>query len=242
MRAPILCLLAATLAAAFAPPAVAQVTTNDQALDSLKPAAAPQTAPPAPGAAPSPPKPHPHKAAPRKPAATAPAGHAGKAQAPPQVPLAPPANPVILPAPFVMPAHPRPKPPPVPVKADAEGTVTAIPGGSRVTFGAGVSTLNQATYDAILAVGALAKANPGLQIFVTAWAPGTPDDPSPPRMLALERALAARAVLINAGIASDRIFAVSKGFDGISAGPPDRLEITAAAPKQTPAGAPAPRK
>jgi outer membrane protein OmpA-like peptidoglycan-associated protein len=151
------------------------------------------------------------------------------------VPLAPPANPVILPAPFVMPAHPRPKPPPVPVKADAEGTVTAIPGGSRVTFGAGVSTLNQATYDAILAIGALAKANPGLQIFVTAWAPGTPDDPSPPRMLALERALAARAVLINAGIASDRIFAVSKGFDGIAAGPPDRLEITAAAPKQTPA-------
>jgi outer membrane protein OmpA-like peptidoglycan-associated protein len=246
MRAPILCLLAATLAA---PPALAQVTTNDQALDALKPAAPPASAQPAAPAAPeTPAKPRPHRAPAHKPpghTATGQKGTAarpGKSAAPPQVPLAPPANPVILPAPFVMPAHPRPKPPPVPVKADAEGTVTAIPGGSRVTFGAGVSTLNQATYDAILAVGALAKANPGLQIFVTAWAPGTPDDPSPPRMLALERALAARAVLINAGIASDRIFAVSKGFDGISAGPPDRLEITAAAPKQTPAGAPAPRK
>jgi outer membrane protein OmpA-like peptidoglycan-associated protein len=141
-----------------------------------------------------------------------------------------------------MPAHPRPKPPPVPIKADAEGTVTAIPGGSRITFGSGVAALNQASYDAILAIGSLARANPALQINVTAWAPGTPDDPSPARMLALERALAARAVLINAGIESDRIIAVSKGFDGIAGAPPDRLEITAGAPKQTPAGKPAAAK
>jgi outer membrane protein OmpA-like peptidoglycan-associated protein len=237
MRALILCLLAATAAAT---PGFAQVTTNDQALDSLKPDAAPPTAP-QPAAPAQAATPHAHKPPPRKPPAkrTPTPAHPGKPQPPPQVPLAPPVNPVILPPTFVMPAHPRPKPPPVPIKADAEGTVTAIPGGSRITFGAGVSTLNQATYDAIVAVGDLAKANPALQIFVTAWAPGTPDDPSPPRTLALERALAARAVLINAGIGSDRIFAVSKGFDGIAGAPPDRLEITAAAPKQAPAGAPA---
>jgi outer membrane protein OmpA-like peptidoglycan-associated protein len=238
MRALILCLTAAAVGGvpAFAPAAFAQVTTNDQALDSLKAAAPPPAAPPL--AAPQlPPKPHPHKASGHTSTAhKATPARPAKPAAPPQVPLAPPANPVILPAPFVMPAHPRPNPPPVPVKADAEGTVTPIPGGSRITFGAGVSTLNQATYDAILAMGAQAKANAALQIFVTAWAPGTPDDPSPARVLALERALAARAVLINAGIESDRIFAVSKGFDGIAGGPPDRLEITAAAPRQTPAG------
>jgi hypothetical protein len=47
-------------------------------------------------------------------------------------------------------------------------------------------------------------------------------------------------VLINAGIVSNRILAVSKGFAGIEGGPPDRLEITAAGPKQTPAGKPVP--
>jgi outer membrane protein OmpA-like peptidoglycan-associated protein len=152
------------------------------------------------------------------------------------VPAAPPINPVILPAPFVMPTHPRPKPPPVPCKPDAVGTVTAIPGGSRITFAPGVATLNQRGCDAILAIGNLAKANPALQISVTAWAPGTSDDPSPPRVLSLERALAARALLINAGLASDRIFAVAKGFDGIAGAPPDRMDVTAAAPRSAPAG------
>jgi hypothetical protein len=128
----------------------------------------------------------------------------------------------------------------VPIKADAPGAVTAIAGGSRITFGPGLSSLNQATHDAILAFAAPARANPALLISVTAWAPGTPDDPSPPRTLALERALAARAVLINAGVPSERVLAVSRGMEGIGAGPPDRLDITAAAPKATPAGAPLP--
>jgi outer membrane protein OmpA-like peptidoglycan-associated protein len=217
-------------------PALAQVTTNDQALDALKPAhtAAPPSTPPPSTPPPSAPAPRPamrhtarratHAAPPAKP--------------PPQVPAAPPANPVIAPPIFVMPAHPRPNPPPVPIKADAPGEVSPITGGSRITFGPGVASLNQATHDAILAYAARARANPALMISVTAWAPGTPDDPSPARTLALERALAARAVLINAGVPSERILAVSRGMEGVGAGPPDRLEITAAAPRQTPAGAP----
>jgi outer membrane protein OmpA-like peptidoglycan-associated protein len=223
MRLLLLCLLVST-------PAVAQVSTNDQALDALKPdkpaAAAPAAA----------------KA--KTPVRTRPASHAAhpahpaKPAQPPKVPPAPPANPVIAPPPFVMPQHTPPKPPPVQVQADAVGTVTPIPGGSEITFGPGTFGLNQATYDAILAVGAQAKANPLLQITVTAWAPGTPDDPSTPRTLALSRALAARALLINNGLVSSRIFAVSKGYDGIGAGPPDRMDIVAAAPKQTPAGTP----
>jgi outer membrane protein OmpA-like peptidoglycan-associated protein len=229
MRFLALCLFLAT-------PALAQVTTNDQALDALKPAA-PDAAAPAPQAAPKPaPRTATHHAV-HHPAAPA---HPAKPTPPPQVPLLPPANPVIAPPTFVMPPHPRPAPPPVPIKADAPGTATAIPGGARITFGPDGAALNQATHDAIVALAEKAKADPGLQISITAWAPGTTDDPSPPRSLALERALAARAVMINAGIVSDRIFAVSKGFDGIAGGPPDRMDITLAAPKQTPAGSPLP--
>ena len=241
------CLVAVPLALAQAGnPALAQVSTNDDALNALKPAA------PAPGtnttgtntagtdsagtsAGPA------HAASVARAGVkrvvhrpVRPAAHVAKPAVPPQVPAAPPANPVIPPPAFVMPAHPRPNPPPVPVKADAVGTVTPIAGGSELTFGPGAASLNQKTHDAILAVAAQAKANPLLQISVTAWAPGTPDDPSTPRTLALERALAARAVLINAGIVSNRILAVSKGFDGIAGGPPDRLDIVAAAPKTTP--------
>ena len=222
MRLPLaLCLLF------LAPSARAQVTTNDQALDALKPAktAAPTQAAPAP---------HPKTAAKRPVRRVT---HASPPiKAPPAVPAAPPANPVIAPPVFVMPAHPKPVPAPVPIKADAPGVVAPIEGGSRITFGPAVASLNQATHDAIFAFAATARANPALMISVTAWAPGTPDDPSPPRTLALERALAARAVLINAGVPSERILAVSRGIEGIGAGPPDRVDITAAVPKSTPAG------
>ena len=223
MRVLLFCLL-------LSGPAFAQVSTNDQALDALKPAVkAPTTGQ---NAAPAKPAARPRT---RPPAHAPRSAHPARVAQPPRVPPAPPANPVIAPAPFVMPAHPPPRPPPVQVQADATGAVTPIAGGSEITFGAGASSLNQVTYNAILAVGAQAKANPLLQISVTAWAPGTADDPSTPRTLALERALAARAVLINSGIVSNRILAVSKGFDGIAGGPPDRLDIVATLPKQAPA-------
>lgn len=211
-------------------PALAQVTTNDQALDALKPA---KTAPAPTKAAPAPRQAVRHTV--RRPAHATP-----PAKPPPQVPAAPPANPVIAPPAFVMPAHPRPVPPPVPIKTDAPGEVLPLSGGSRITFGPGVASLNQATHDAIIAYAAKFRATPGLTISVTAWAPGTADDPSPARTLALERALAARAVLINAGVPSERILAVSRGMEGVGAGPADRLDITAAAPRQTPPGAPVP--
>jgi outer membrane protein OmpA-like peptidoglycan-associated protein len=228
MRFVFLCLLAAS---ALSAPALAQVSTNDQALDALKPAA-PAGGSPAPAPVPAP------RTRPHRPAKVA--AHPVKTAPPPNVPAAPPVNPVILPPTFVMPVHPRPLPPPIQVHADAVGAVTPIPGGSRITFGPGSSNLNQATHDAIMAVAAQARANALLQITATAWAPGTPDDPSTPRTLSLDRVLAARSTLINAGIASNRILAVSKGFDGIGDGPPDRMDLVVAAPKETPAGTAAP--
>jgi hypothetical protein len=62
-------------------------------------------------------------------------------------------------------------------------------------------------------------------ISVTAWAAGNNDDPSTPRRVSLDRALAARAVLINAGVISERIHAVAKGFADPGAGPIDRVDI-----------------
>jgi hypothetical protein len=141
----------------------------------------------------------------------------------------------------VVPTHAAPPPPPVPVVATAAGTVTAINGGARLTFGAGSADLNTATYASLVEAATRAKLDPTLEVTITAWAPGTPDDPSTPRRLALDRALAGRAVLIFQGVSSDRIHAVAKGFIDIGTTlPPDRMDVIAAAPHATPAGAPAP--
>ena len=216
--------LLATLAVATA--AQAQVTTNDQALDSLKPAA-PAHAPAAPAARPV------HHSVRRT--STHPAARAAP---PPAVPAAPPVNPVMIPPPPVLPVHPKPLPPPVPIKADAAGATSLIPGGVRLTFGPGTADLNPVNDQSLLNIAKLAQLDPALVITINAWAPGTPEDPSTPRRLSLDRALAARAVLINAGIPSDRIYAVAKGFNGIDPGPPDRLDILVAHPKSTPPGTP----
>ena len=113
----------------------------------------------------------------------------------------------------------------MPVKPDAPGTATALPGGTRITFGAGQSDLNPGTLAAIKAIAPAALANPAMIIGVTAWAPGTKDDPSTPRRLSLDRALAARAVLINAGLPSERIRAIAKGMNDIGDAPPDRVDV-----------------
>jgi len=215
--------------------ALAQVTTNDKALEALQPAAPIKPASSALAATATAPKPAtarhapPHKAASAKPAAKTPL---------PKVPLAPPPNPVIAPPPPVLPQHARETPPPVPVKADAVGTVTKIDGGARLTFGPGSSDLNEATHAALIEIAGAARADKQLIVTVTAWAPGTEEDPSTPRRLSLDRALAARAVLIHEGVESERVQAVAKGFIGIGGADPDRLEIVAAHPRSTPEGKP----
>lgn len=210
--------------------ALAQVTTNDEALKQLAPAAkpaAPQTV---------------HRGR-----ATHPAAHPARRAAipnPPAVAAAPPPNPVIQPPPFVMPAHKPPPPPPVPVKDDAAGAATPLPaGGLRVTFGPGSADLNPATLAALRRIASDMQARPEMTVSVSAWAPGDAHDPSTPRRLSLDRALAARAVLINAGIVSDRILAIAHGANDIGAGPPDRLDLAEVLPppsKAPPIAAPRP--
>jgi outer membrane protein OmpA-like peptidoglycan-associated protein len=224
--------------------ALAQVTTNDKALEALQPPAAPakpgSAAPTAPAAKPAAPVATPKPAvvhhAPHKPAASA--AHSLAKTPLPKVPLAPPPNPVIAPPPPELPQHPRETPPPVPIKADAIGTVTKIDGGARLTFGPGSSDLNDATNAALIEIAGEARADKQLIVTITAWAPGTAEDPSTPRRLSLDRALAARAVLIHEGVESERVQAVAKGFVDIGTGNPDRLDIVAAHPRQTPEGKP----
>jgi outer membrane protein OmpA-like peptidoglycan-associated protein len=207
-------------------PALAQVTTDESALKALNPAAPAKTTPAASA------KPHAtahhvvhHTSAPRaKPAAL------------PAVPAAPPANPVIVPPPPVIPMHPPVLPPAIKPNPAATTTATHINGGTRLVFGAGSAELNQPTFDALTEIATAAKADPTLEISVTAWAPGAPEDPSTPHRLSLDRVLAARAVLIHAGIVSERIHAVAKGTTDITAGPADRMDVVATHPTATPAG------
>lgn len=236
MRALLLC-LCLPLSALLPRPALAQVTTNSSALDALKPAPTPAPAASTPPPV-SPDLVKPEKVRrPTRPVMRHPAHPAAPAKLP-AVPVAPPLNPVIVPPPQNLPVHARPLPPPVPVKPDAQGSVEALPGGVRLTFGPGTADLNAATHQALLDIAAQAKADPSLTITITAWAPGPVDDPSTPRRVSLDRALAARAVLINAGVVSDRIQPLAEGFLHIEGGPPDRADIVLSHPKATPAGTP----
>ena len=200
----------------LATPALAQVSTDDKALDQLAPAPTMQPA-----------KPATPRAVPRK--RTAPAA---ARLTPPRMPAAPPLHPVIQPPAFTMPAHPPAPPPPVSVGASAPGVATPIQGGTRITFGAGGSDLNPITLAAVQAIAAQAIANPAIIIDVTAWAPGTADDPSTARRLSLDRALAARAVMIQAGVVSDRIRTVARGSLDIGTVPADRADVVVEAAKK----------
>lgn len=212
-------------------PALAQVTVNPNALNSLstgEPNHATTTHHAAPHRvyhppprrpvehhveahhAPTKPAPEQHPA----PAAAAPApGTTHPTQAGPPPPFVPPpqapAIPTTPPAAAVLPPvvvvpHPLPPPPPVPVTATAPGTATKLSDGVRVTFGADRADLNPGTEFALQDFAKVVKDQP-VAINVMATAAGTQDDPSTPRRLSLSRALAVRAVLINEGIPSPRI-------------------------------------
>ncbi len=221
-----LALLLSGVAARAQAPAV-----NNGALDALKPAApapraqqhpahrAPQRHTPAPG--------------PQTAARPAPAAPTPPAPKPPVVPVAPPEIAAIPPA-VSVPIQRPPDPPPVPVAADAPGDVAPLPDGLRATFGPGRSELNPAT-EAAMRGFARPLRDTAQPVQVTAFAAGTPEDPSTPRRLSLARALAARAVLINEGIASTRIYVRALGA-AAGEGPADRVDLSAA--PVTPAAAP----
>ena len=221
---------------------------NNSALDALTPAR------PTPRPAPSRPT-APHAAAPARPQASKPTPAAATARQavpvppkpPPTVPVAPPAIAAIPPAVAVPVARPPPPTSP-PVAAGAPGEPSPIPGGVRVTFGPDRADLNGATLQALRDFARTMKGNEQETVNVVATAAGTADDPSTPRRLSLSRALAARSVLVNEGIASTRIYVRALGTNGPE-GPADRVDLIASgiaaraapgnAPGNMPANAPA---
>ena len=205
-------------------PAGAQVTTNDGALEQLAPQAAPR-------------RPAPHRPA-TKPAAPAPPTQATAAPAPakpvkPAIPVSPPAILALPPAVAVPLAHPPPAPV-VPLADDAPGTASPIQNGVRVTFGPDRADMTAATAAALtkFADGVVGQSSTSINIF--AYAAGNADDPSTPRRLSLQRALAARAVLMQAGIPSPRIYPRALGPAG--GDQPDRVDVTTGAPTPIAAG------
>ena len=217
-------LLSAVLFAAG--PVLAQsqgVTVNPGALDLLpsRPAARPAPARPA-----TPTSPHPAPARMPAPPATAPAQPAPTR--PPAVPTVPPAIAAIPPAVAVPVGRPPPAPV-VPVAADAPGIAAPVSGGLRVTFGSDRSDLNPATEAALREFARGLKANEAATVNVYAYASGGADDPSTPRRLSLARALAARGVLINEGIASTRIYPRALGPAGGDTDR-DRVDLITGAP------------
>ncbi len=219
-------------------PALAQVTTNQGALDSLG-----TQAPAAHGTAGHDAAARGHRAphAQRHTAArTQPGGRATATQARAQaqaraaahapaatIPAAPPPPPVFRAPVINVPLHPPPPPPPVAVVQTAAGTVSPIPGGTRISFGAGSADVNPATMQGLHDFATRMKADPLARADLDATSSGVPDDPSTPRRLALARGLAARAVLINDGIASTRIYVrvMDVPATADAAAPPDRVDL-----------------
>ncbi|WP_158093468.1 OmpA family protein [Acetobacter sp. DsW_063] len=138
--------------------------------------------------------------APAKPAAP------GKPPPPPTIPPAPPPIPVLAPPPVPVDLHPFPNPADPPAVKDAQGAATPIDGGVRITFAAKSSDLNAETRDAVLAFVKVLQEKPDSRALVDAIGSGAPNDPSRPRRMALQRGLAVRAVLMNAGVPSTRIY------------------------------------
>lgn len=224
-------------------PATAQVTTNQGALDALgsgHPArhttGAQHASKPAHATAHTT-KPGARSA--RKTVAKPPAAHSPAAT----IPAGPPPPPVFRAPVINVPLHPPPPPPPVPTVQNAIGTAVAIDNGTRITFGGGSADLNPVTMQAVQAFAARLKADPESRADLDAYGAGTADDPSTPRRMALSRGLAARAVLINEGIPSTRIYVRVIGqptaatLSADATAPSDRVDMRLS---QSPGAAPAP--
>ena len=132
-----------------------------------------------------------------------------------------------LPPPTPVPVRPLP-PAIIPLATDAPGGTSDLPGGLRVTFGPERADLNATTIQTIRHYAASLGHDENTTVTLMAYAAAVPDDPSTPRRLSLARALAARAVLMDAGIASTRIYpralgpTVAPGSEDV---PADRVDL-----------------
>ncbi|MCW4580039.1 OmpA family protein [Gluconacetobacter entanii] len=146
----------------------------------------------------------------------------------PQVATTPPANPVLRPPEVHVPLHPAPPPPEVKPDPAAKGRAARIPGGTRLYFGAQSADMNPRMIAALQTLASVMQRLPDQHVMIAAYGEGNGDDASTPRRIALSRGLAARSVLIHAGVASTRIYVRAIGLPpenqiGIT---PDCIDVT----------------
>lgn len=208
----------------------AQVVTHPDVLNTLgTPPPAHAEAKPSPHAASNEMGPHAPASAP---SATAPSttdtASPAAIAAVPQVATTPPANPVLRPPEVHVPLHPAPPPPEVKPDPAAKGHAMRIPGGTRLFFGNQSADMNPRMIAALQTLAGVMQHLPDQRISIAAYGEGNGDDASTPRRIALSRGLAARSVLIHAGVASTRIYVRAIGLPpenqiGIT---PDCIDVT----------------
>ncbi|GCE91256.1 hypothetical protein MSKU15_2857 [Komagataeibacter diospyri] len=143
--------------------------------------------------------------------ATAIASPAAIASLPP-VATQPPANPVLRPPELHVPQHPFPMPPEVKADPQARGRAERITGGTRLHFTTQSADMNSRMISALQTFATVMQKLPDQHISIAAYGEGRADDPSTPRRVALSRGLAARSVLLHAGIAPTRIYVRAVGL------------------------------
>lgn len=121
----------------------------------------------------------------------------------PSIPLTPPPLPTLTPISPVIKTHSFPMPPLPTIVKNATGTVYVIPNGICLTFAPGSDHLNPKTHQALLNF--VKNFTTHQRVIIDAYSSGDKDDPSLPRRMAFARGLAARSVLMHAGIPSTRI-------------------------------------
>ncbi len=119
------------------------------------------------------------------------------------IPLAPPPLPTLTPISSVIETHSFPMPPPPTIVKNAIGTVYIISNGICLTFAPGSDHFNPKTHQALLNF--VKHLTNHRRVIIDAYSSGDKDDPSLPRRMAFARGLAARSVLIHAGIPSSCI-------------------------------------
>ncbi len=130
----------------------------------------------------------------------------------PTIPNSPPPNPVFKDPELNIPLHP-PSPPPMPkINPAAQGDVVVTNKHIIINFVGDNSDLNETMMKAIMNFANNLKQHPQNQVYLNAYSHGTADDISTPRRNALNRGLAIRAVLINQGIPTTRIYLIAKGI------------------------------
>ncbi|MBS0642403.1 MAG: OmpA family protein [Acetobacteraceae bacterium] len=229
----------------MAAPAVAQVTVDLRALQALPQRAAPSPSPMPRYAAPQPrPMPPVEPGAargsvattapptvlnPAAPGATTP-GTTPSATPPSSTqPAARPALPESTPAiasipPVPPPAEAAAPPPPPPISDQAATKAEPVSQGLRLLFATGQSDLSPDSAASLKQLTSSLPPGDATSFSVSAYAPGSRDDPSSARRLSLARAMAVRSALVSSGVASTRIYVRALG-EAYGSGPADRVDV-----------------